>query len=123
MTHAAVTRAARDAVFVLETLDVLAGLGIVFAELLDDILADITVVLFHLGCNFQVLLGRNIGRLSTLTQQVQHELCNITASNGDVLDGTTDNIAFGARNDVCDTITRVNDCSCEGAICDTVGRP
>ena len=109
-----------DAVLVLVTLEVLVRLCIILAELFDDILADITVVLFHLGCNFQVLLGRNIGRLSTLTQQVQHELCNITASNGDVLDGTTDNIAFGARNDVCDTITRVNDRAGECTISDAV---
>ena len=66
-------------------------------------------------------IRRNSGHFPTLTQQVQHELGDITTGNGDMLDGTADDITFRAGNDVRDTIARVNDGAGKCAIGDTVG--
>ena len=104
-------------------LKMLVRLCIILPKLPDDVLTHITVILLYLPCDLQLILRRDINGLSTLSHQVQYELRDIASSDGDVLDGAPNDVPFGARNNVCDTIPRVNDCSGEGAVSDSVGRP
>lgn len=112
-----------DAVLILVALEVLVWLRVVLSELLDNVLADVTVVFLYFGRDLQVLLRGDVDHLSTFTQEVEHELRDVTTGDGDVLDGTADDIAFRARNNMSNAVSRVDDSSSERSVCDTVGRP
>jgi hypothetical protein len=47
----------------------------------------------------------------------------VTTGDGDVFDGTSNDVPFRARDDMCDTISRVDDSACERPVCCTVGCP
>ena len=102
-------------------LKMLIWLRIILPKLPDDILTHITVILLHLPCDLQLIFRRNVNGLPTLSHQVQYELRDITSSDGDVLDGAPNDVPFGARNNVRDTVSRVDDCSGERAVGDSVG--
>ena len=99
------------------------GLCVVLAELLHDILADVAVLFLDLPRNFELILGRNVGHLSTLTHEVEHELRNVATSDWNVLDRAADNVALRAGDDVRHTITRVDDRSRQCAVRNAVRRP
>lgn len=109
--------------FSLKSLEILVRLRVVFPELLDDILANVTVVFLDLSCHPQLVLRRNGSHLSTLSQQVEDELADISASDRDMLDSAADNVSFGAGYDVRHTISRVYNGTRESTVCDTVGGP
>lgn len=85
---------------------------IVLPKLLHYVLANIAVVLFDFRGDLHLVLRRDDSHLSTFAHQIKYELSDITTSDRNMLDRTTDNIAFRARNDVRYTVTRVNDGSC-----------
>lgn len=96
---------------------------VVFPKLSNDILANVAIVLLHLSCDLQLILRRDIHHFSALPHQVENELRNVATSNGDVFNRTSNDIAFGARDNMGDTVTRIDDCSSEGTICNSVRRP
>jgi len=100
----------------LEPRKVLERVHIVLSEFFDDILAHVAVVLLDLASDLELVLRRNARHLPTLSEQVQDELANVATGNGDMLDGRANNVAFGHRDDVGDTITRVDDCAGECAV-------
>ena len=93
-----------DTMLALESLKVLVGLFIVFPKLPDDILTNITVILLDLARNLEVVFRRNSRHFPPLPHQVEHKLRNITSSDRDMLDRTSDDIAFSAGNDVRHTV-------------------
>ena len=103
-------------------LDALVRLGIELGELLDHIRADVTVGFLDSLGNLEGLSGRNVTSL-TLSHELLDEAGDITTSNGDVLDATTDDVTISDRDDVSDTITRINDGSGQGSLCDLLGSP
>mmetsp|Transcript_13531 Transcript_13531/g.34537 ORF Transcript_13531/g.34537 Transcript_13531/m.34537 type:complete len:485 (-) Transcript_13531:16-1470(-) len=103
-------------------LDPLAGLVVVLLVLLDDVRADVAVLLLHTLGDIERLRGGNVGAF-TLTHQLLHKAGNITASDGDVLDGATDDVTLSHRNDVCNTVPGVDDSSSQGALRDLLGSP
>ena len=102
---------------------VLIRLLVILPELLHDVLAHIAVLLLDLPGDLQLVFRRDIGHLSALTHEVEHELGDITTGDGDVLDGTPNNITLRAGNDVGNTVSGVDDGTRERAVGDTVGRP
>ena len=117
------TYPASHGVFAFIPRKVLVRLLIVLPELLHNILADVAVLFLDLPRNFELILGRNVGHLSTLTHEVEHELRNVAASNWNVLDRAADNVALRAGDDVRHTITRVDDRSRQCAVRNAVRRP
>ena len=95
-------------------------IGIVFPELLYDVLANVAVVLFDLASNAQLILRRDVRRLASFTHEVQNELCDVSTGDGNVLDSTTDDIAFRTWDNVRYTITGVDYSSGECPISDLV---
>jgi hypothetical protein len=110
-------------VFSLVPFKVLVRLLIVFPELSDNILANVTVVLLHFACNPQLILRWNIGHFSSFSHQIKDELRDIAASDRDVFDRAADDVPLSARNNVGDTVARINDSSCECAIGNAIGGP
>lgn len=82
--------------------------GIVLAKLLDDITADIGIVLLDALRDLEHVFRWDVGRLAAVSEQLLGEEGEVLAGNGDVLDGGANDIAVGYRNDVGDTITRVD---------------
>ena len=111
------------AIFILIPLEVLVWLCVELPELLDNILTDIAIILLNLPSYFQVLLGRDIHHFPALAHEVEDKLCDIAASDRNMLDSTANDIALRAGNDVRDTISRVDDRSCQGAVRDAIGCP
>jgi hypothetical protein len=105
------------------TFKVFQGLLVVFPEFPHDILTNITVILFDLSCNLQLIFRRHIGHFTPFSHQIENKLRDIASSNGYVLDRTSDDVTFGAGNNVGDTVTRVDDCSSKITIRNSVGRP
>jgi len=104
-------------------LKVLVRLLVVLPELPDNVLTHITVVLLDFARDLELVFRRDRGHLPTLAHQVEDELGDVAASDGDVLDGASNNVSLGARNDMRDTISRVDDGSSEGPVGNAVGRP
>ena len=103
--------------------EVLVRFRIILPVLLHDILADVAVLFLHLSCNLQLILWRNGRHLPPFSHQIQHELADIPAGDGNVLDRTANHVSLGTRDNVRDTIARVNNCSGERTIRDLVGGP
>ena len=114
---------ASHTVFSLVPFKVLVRLLVVFSELSDDILAHITVVFLHFACNPQLVLRWNVGHFSSFSHQIKHELRDIAASDRDVFDRAANDVPLSARNNVGDTVARINDSSCECAIGNAIGGP
>jgi len=102
---------------------VLVGLRIVLPVFLHDVLANVAMRLLHLSCNLQLILGRDGRHLPSFSHQIKHELGDIPAGDGNMLDRTTDNVPLSARDNMGDTITRVNNGSGECTVRNLVGGP
>ena len=86
-------------------LDEAGGVAVVAGELLDDIGADVAVLLLEsLGRSWSEESGSPRSRSERLD-----EVGNVTTSDGDRLDGRSDNVALSDGDDVGHTVTRVND--------------
>jgi hypothetical protein len=70
-----------------------------------------------------LILGRDGRHLSWFSHKVQHELTDIPASDRNMFDRTSDDIPFGARNNVGDTIARIDNGSGKRTIRNLVGGP
>ena len=103
--------------------EILVGLRIILPVLLHDILTDIAVRLLHLSCNLQLILGGNGRHLPSFSHQIQHELADIPTGDGDMFDRTSNHIPLSTRDNVSDTIARVNDSPGERTIRDFVRGP
>jgi len=103
-------------------LDALVRLGVKLGELLDHVRADVAVGFLDSLGNLKGLSGRNSSTL-TLSHELLNEAGDITTSNGDVLDATTNDVTISHRDDVGDTITRIDDGSGQGSLCDLLGSP
>ena len=101
----------------------LVRLLVVLPELLDDVLAHVAVLLLDLAGNLELVLGRDVDHFAALTEEVEHELRDVAAGDGDVLDCGADHIALSDGYDVRDTVTGVNDGAGQGALCDLAGCP
>ena len=99
------TYLASDGVLSLITFKELVWLNVILPELFHDILAYIRIVLLDLSSNLQLVFRRNSNHIPSLTNKVQYELGNVTTGDGYMLDGTSDDIPFGTRNHVSNTIT------------------
>ena len=99
------TYLASDSVLSLITFKELVWFDVILPELFHDILANIRVVLLNLSSKLQLVFRGYSNHISSLTNKVQHELRNVTTSDGYMLDGTSDDIPFGTRNHVSNTIT------------------
>jgi hypothetical protein len=115
--------AACDRVLAVVPLEILVGLRVVLSELLDNVLAHVRVIFLDLPGDLQLVFGRHLRHLTTLSHQVEHELRNVTPGNRDVLDCAADDIALGARDDVSDTVARVDDGAGERAVRDAIRGP
>ena len=102
-------------------LDPLAGLLVVLGELLGQVRAHIAVGLLDPLCDIHRLVGGDVGL--TLSQNLLDELSNAATGNGNVLDGRADNVTLSDRDDVGDTITRVNNGAGQGPLGDLVRGP
>ena len=99
------TYLAGNSVLSLITFKELVRLNVILPELLHDILAYIRVVLLNLSSNLQLVFWGYGNHIPSLTNEVQYELCDVTTGDGYMLDGTSDDIPFGTRNHVSNTIT------------------
>lgn len=110
----------RDSVLSFVAFKVLVWLCVVFPELFHDILTHITVILLNLSSNLQLIFRRDGGHVPSLTDKIQNKLGDITTGNGYMLNSTANDISLGARDNVCDTIPGINNCSSECAVCYSV---
>jgi hypothetical protein len=67
---------------------------VVLLKLLDNVLADVCVVLLDLLGDAALVLGRDSGRLATFTKEGEDKVRNVATGNGDVLDRRSDNVAL-----------------------------
>lgn len=119
--HATIkTYASGHGVFSFKSLEILVWLSIVLPELIHDVLAHVAVILLDLRGDLHLILRGYGGHLTTFSHQVEHELGDVPTGDWDVLDGASDDIALRARDNVGDTITRVNHSTGEGSVCDSV---
>lgn len=126
----------------LVSLEIGRRVGVVLAELFNNVLADVAVVLLDSTSDNHLIFRRDDGRLPAFSEKVLHKLTDITPSNRDMLDSRSDYVSFGLRgddlikitsivvqyvaynrNDVGHTISRVNDGSSESSIRHLVRRP
>ena len=117
------THLACDCIFTLVLDEVLVRFHVVLPVLLHDILADIAVRFLHPSSDLQLILGRDGRHLSSFSHQVQHELTDIPACDRNMLDRTSDDVPLSARDNVGDTIARINNSSSERTIRNLVGGP
>jgi hypothetical protein len=87
---------------------------VVLVELLQDIRANIRELLLDTLGNLERLSGRD--GLIALTKQVLNESSDITTSERDVLDRGADNVTLSNRDNVGNTITRVDNGTSQGAL-------
>lgn len=80
------------------------GLTVVAGKFLDNIRADVTVLLLDFLCSLHAAV-----RLTSLTEKVLHKMSDVAASNGDGFDAASNDVALCDGDDVGDTITRVDD--------------
>lgn len=88
------------------------------AELLDDIRANVAVLLLD-------LLGSLEGRvgLAAVTEEGLDEVCDIATGDGDRLDRRADDVSLGDGDHMGDTVTRVDDSSGQRAVLHLGGGP
>ena len=58
-----------------------------------------------------MIIWRSSAHFTAFSQKIKHELRDIATGNGNMFDSTSDHIALRTRNDVGDTVTRVDDCA------------
>jgi hypothetical protein len=94
-------------VFTGESSKVLVWVGVVLLELLDDILADVGVVLLDLfrttvsialssdNLHSELVLWGDLSSLSTVSQELLHKAGDISSGDRDVLDRGSNNVSLG----------------------------
>lgn len=100
----------------LEPREPLVRVVVVLLELLDHVLTDITVVLLDPLGDPQLVLGRDIGRLAPVSEELLDERRDVFAGDRDVLDRRADHVALGNGDRVGDSVSRVNDDSGERSV-------
>jgi hypothetical protein len=90
-----------------------AAVTVVFAELVDDVRADVAVLLLDLLRR----LERRVG-LAAVSKERLDKVGNVAAGNGDGFNGRANNVALGDRDDVRDTITGIDNRASERPVCD-----
>jgi hypothetical protein len=93
------------------------SIRVVLPKLLHYVLTDIAVPLLDGTSYLQLILGWNSRHLPSLSKKIQDKLRNVPSGDGDMLDGTTNDISICNRNDVRYTIAAIDDCACEDLIC------
>ena len=83
-------------------------LGILFQR----IFAHITILLFNFWGDFRCISSRKL--LSTVSKLFKSELSDISSSKRNMLNARWDNKTITHRENVSDSISWVNDCSCHG---------
>ena len=83
-------------------------LGILFQR----IFAHITILLFNFWGDFRCISGWKL--LSTVSKLFKSELCDISSSKRNMLNARWDNKTITHGENVSDSISWVNDCSCHG---------
>ena len=68
------------------------------------------------------LLGWRDSRLS-LFQELENEVSDVRASNGDLFDATSDNVSLSNGDDMGHSISRIDDSSGKGSLADLFRRP
>ena len=104
-------------------LEMLVGLRVVLSELLDDVLTHVRIILLDLSGNLQLVLGRHLRHLATLSHEIEHELRDVPPGYRDVFDGAPDYVALSAGDDMGHAVARVDDRASERAVGHTVRGP
>lgn len=104
---------AGDGVF-LETI----GVGVEAREFFDNVGRDVAEFFLDALGGLEGGVG-----LAALAEEGLHKVGDVAAGDGDRLDGGTDDIALCYGNYVGDAVSRVDNCSGEGAVGDLVGCP
>lgn len=94
-------------------MEILIRFLVILPKLFDNILAHVTIIFLDLGSDLHLILRRDGGHLPAFTHQVQHELCDVPPSDGNVLDSAADHVALCTRYDMGHTVARVDDRACE----------
>mmetsp|Transcript_20902 Transcript_20902/g.23640 ORF Transcript_20902/g.23640 Transcript_20902/m.23640 type:complete len:243 (+) Transcript_20902:681-1409(+) len=84
-------------------------LFVIFVQLRQGILSNITVLLFDLLRYFQQFFSGHL--LSSISQRIQNKVGNISTCKRDMLDATSDDISIYNRNDMGNTVARINNSS------------
>jgi len=79
---------------------------VVRIELLEDVLADVPILLFHFRSNFVGIACWNL--LATVLHHLQGVVSDVAASQWDVLHARRDNVAVADREDVSNTVASVD---------------
>jgi hypothetical protein len=111
----------RDAIDAVVLLQPLARLPVVLGELLDNVGTDVAELLLDRLGRLQRLLGRYAAL--ALLQQALHEVGDVTARDGYVLDAGADHVAVRHRYDVGDAVAAVHHHAGEGALVDLPAGP
>ena len=88
--------------------EVLVGFRVVLPVLLHDVLTNVAMRFLHLSCDLQLVLRRDGRHLPSFSHQVQHKLTDVPPGDGNVFDRTADDVPLSTRDNVGDTIARVN---------------
>ena len=114
---------ARDRILSIVLDKVLVRFPVILSVLLHDVLTHVAIRFLHLSSNLQLILGGYDRQLPSFSHQIQHKLADVSTSDGNMLDGAPDHVPLSTRDNVRDTIARVNDRSSERAIRDLVRGP
>jgi hypothetical protein len=96
---------------------------VVLPVLLHDVLTHIAIHFLHLSSNLQLILRRNGRQLPSFPHKIQHKLADVSPGDWNMFDRTPDDIPLSTRDNVGDTIARVNNRPSQRAIRDLVGGP
>ena len=104
----------------IEPLEIFVRLRIVLPKFFDYILAYIRMILLDFPSNLKLIFRWHLRHLSTLSHQIEYELRDVSSGNGDVLDGAADDVSLRTRNNVGDTVTRIDNGTRERAVGDAI---
>ena len=96
---------------------------VILPVLLHDVLTHVAMHFFHLSGDLQLILRRNRRHFPSFSHKIQHELRDISPRDGNMFDRTTDHVPLRTRDNVGDTIARVNNRSGQRAVRNLVGGP
>src|SRR5258708_33058600 len=91
------------------SLKVLVRLLVILPKLFDDILAHVTIVFLNLGSDLHLIFRGDGSHFPSFTHQIQHEVCDVPPSDGDMLDSAANHVALRTGYDVRHTVPRVDD--------------
>ena len=91
-------------------LSFLVELRVVLAEFFEHVLAHVTVLFFDSCSDFQGVFGLKL--FTSVFQCLEHVLCYIATGKRNAFDTAADDSTIANREDVSDTVTRINDSAC-----------